>query len=64
LCNNSLLKQAIEAKIEETGIRERRLKQQLDNVAENRRYWNLKEEELDRTLCRTRFKRGYGHAKD
>jgi hypothetical protein len=50
LCNNSLLKEAIETKIEGTGIRGRRLKQPLDNVARNRRYWNLREEELDRIV--------------
>ena len=55
LRNNCLLKQATEGKIEGTGIRGRRLKQLLDNVAENRRYWNLKEEALDRTLWRTGF---------
>jgi hypothetical protein len=59
LCNNCLLQQVIEGKIEGTGIRGGRLKQLLDNVAE-RRYWNLKEEALDRTLCRTRLGRGYG----
>ena len=37
-----------------------RLKQLLDDLKEKRRYWKLKEEALDRTLWRTRFRRGYG----
>jgi hypothetical protein len=32
----------------------------LDDLKEKRRYWKLKEEALDRTLCRSRFGRGYG----
>jgi hypothetical protein len=64
LCNNCLLKQAMEGKIEGNGIRGRRLKQLLDNVGENRRYWNLKEEALDRTLCRTRLGRDCGLVQD
>jgi hypothetical protein len=35
-------------------------KQLLDDLKEKRRYWKLKEEELDRILWRTRFGRGYG----
>jgi hypothetical protein len=35
-------------------------KQLLDDLKEKRRYWNLKEEALDRNLWRTRFGRGYG----
>jgi hypothetical protein len=31
-----------------------------DDVQENRRYWKLKEEALDRSVWRTRFGRGYG----
>ena len=38
----------------------RRCKQLLDDVKETRGYWKLKEEALDRTLCRTPFERGYG----
>jgi hypothetical protein len=60
LCNNCLLKQAIEGKIEEIGIRGRRLKQLLDKVEEDRRYWNLKEEALSHTVWRTGFGRSYG----
>jgi hypothetical protein len=49
-----------EGRIEMTGRRGRRRKQLLDDLKEKRRYWKLKEEELDRTLWRTRFGRGYG----
>jgi hypothetical protein len=35
-------------------------KKVLDDVKETRGYWKLKEEALDRTVCRTRFGRGYG----
>jgi hypothetical protein len=37
------------------GRPERRRKQLLDDLKEERGYWNLKEEELDRTLWRTCF---------
>ena len=40
----------------------RRRKQLLYNFKETRGYWKLKEEELDRTLLKTRFGRGYGPA--
>jgi hypothetical protein len=43
-----------------TGRRGGRRKQLLDDLKENRRYWKLKEEALDRTLWRTRFGRDYG----
>jgi hypothetical protein len=43
-----------------TGRRGRRRKQLLDDLKEKKRNWKLKEEALDRTLCRTRFGRGYG----
>jgi hypothetical protein len=59
-----LLKHVIEGKlqgrIEMTGRRGRRRKQLLDDLKGKRRYWNLKEETLDRTLWRTRFGSGYG----
>jgi hypothetical protein len=42
------------------GRRGRRRKQLMDDVKEKRRYRKMKEEALDRTLCRTRFRRGYG----
>ena len=43
-----------------TGGRERRCKQLLDDFKEERGYWKLKDEALDRTLRRTRFGRVYG----
>jgi hypothetical protein len=64
LRRNCLLKHVIEGKlegrIEMTGRRGRRRMQLLDDLTENRRYWKLKEEALDRTLWRTGFGRGYG----
>jgi hypothetical protein len=60
LRRNCLLKHVIEGKleggIEMTGRRGRRRKQLLDDLKEKRRYWKLKEEALDRTRWRTRFK--------
>jgi len=60
---NCLLKQVIEGKIEErievTERRGRKRKQLLDDLKEKRRYWKLKQEALDRTLCRFRLGRGY-----
>jgi hypothetical protein len=50
----------LEGRIEMTGRRGRRRKQLLDDLKEKIRYWNLKEEALDRTLWRSRFGRGYG----
>jgi hypothetical protein len=43
-----------------TGSGGRRRKQLLDKLKEKRGYWNFKEEALDRTACRTRFRRGFG----
>jgi hypothetical protein len=64
LRGNCLLKCVIEGKIEErievTGNRETRRKQLLDYLREKRGCWKLKEEALDRTLCRTHLGRGYG----
>jgi hypothetical protein len=64
LRRNCLLKHVIEGKLEGrkemTGRRGRRRKQLLDGLKENRRYWKLNEEALDRTLWRTCFGRGYG----
>jgi hypothetical protein len=63
---NCLLEHYIEGKIEErievTERRERGRKQLLDGLKEQKGYWKLKGEELDRTLWRTRFGRGYGLA--
>jgi len=39
------------------GIRSRKL---LDDLKERRRYSHLKEEALDRTMWRARFRRGFG----
>jgi hypothetical protein len=50
----------LEGRIEMTGRRGRRRKQLLDDLKEKRRYWNLKEEALDRSQWRSRFGRGYG----
>jgi hypothetical protein len=64
LCRNCLLKHVIEGKLEGRtqmkGRWGRRRKQLLYDLKEKRRYWNLKEEALDRTLWRIRFGRGYG----
>jgi hypothetical protein len=64
LRRNCLLKHMIEEKlegrIEMMGRRGRRRKQLLDDLKEKKRYWKLKEEALDRTVWRTRFRRGYG----
>jgi hypothetical protein len=61
-CRNCLLKHVIEGELEGevTGRWGRRRKQLLDGLKEKRRYCKLKEEALDRTLWRTRFRRGYG----
>jgi hypothetical protein len=63
LRRNRILKHVIEGKLEGrtdmTGRRGKRHKQVLDDLKENRRYWKLKEEALDRTMWRTRFGRGY-----
>jgi hypothetical protein len=64
LRRNCLLKQVIEGKlegrIEMTGRRGIRRKQLLDDLREEKRYWKLKEEALDRTLWGDRFGRGCG----
>jgi hypothetical protein len=43
-----------------TARRGRRHKQILYDLKAKRSYWKLKEEELDRTVWRTHFGRGYG----
>jgi hypothetical protein len=64
LRRNCLLKHVSEGKLkgrtEMTGRRGRRRKQLLDGFKEKRRYWKLKDEALDRTMWRTRFRRCYG----
>jgi len=63
LCRNCLLKHIIDEKIETKllliGRRERRRKQLLDDLKKTG-ICKSKEEELDSTLQRTRFGRGYG----
>jgi hypothetical protein len=64
LRRNCLLQQVIEGKmkggIEVTGRRGRRRRKLLDDLKERRRYSQLKEEALDRTMWRARFGRGFG----
>ena len=59
-----LLEHVIEGKtqgrLELTCRRGRRRKQLLDDLKEREGYWKIKEEALDRDLCRTRFGEGYG----
>ena len=45
---------------EVTGRQGRRRRKLLDDLKERRGYSNLKEEALDRTMCRARFGRGFG----
>jgi hypothetical protein len=64
LCRNCLLQQVIKGKtkggIEVTRRRGRRRRKLLDDLKERRGYSHLKEEALDRTMCRARFGRGFG----
>ena len=64
LRRNCLLKQVIEGKIkgemEVTRRRGRRRKKLLDDPKDRRGYSYLKEEALDRTMCRYRFGGGFG----
>jgi hypothetical protein len=57
-------KRVIEGKIkggtEVTGRRGRRRMKLLDDLKERRGYCRLKEEALDRTMCRARFGRSFG----
>jgi hypothetical protein len=48
-----------EGKIEVTGKRERRRKQQIECLKETRGSWKLKEEALDSTVWRTSVKTEY-----
>jgi len=61
---NRLLKQVIEGKIkgemEVTRRRGRRRRKLLDNLKDRRGYCHLKEEALDRTIWRNRFRGGFG----
>jgi hypothetical protein len=64
LRRNCLLKQVIEGKIkgeiEVTRRRGRRRKKLLDDLKDRIGYCHLKEEALDNTMWRNRFRRGYG----
>jgi hypothetical protein len=65
LPRNYLLKHVTEGKIEGkkglTGRRGRRRKQLLEDLKEKRKYCKPKEEALDRTMWRTRLRRGSEH---
>jgi len=64
LRRNYLLQRVIEGKIkggiEVTGRRGRKRRKLLDDLKERRGYSQLKEEALDRTVWRARFRRGFG----
>jgi hypothetical protein len=64
LRRNCLLRQVTEGKIkggkEVTGRRRKRRRKLLDDLKERRGYSHLKEEALDRTMCRACFGRGFG----
>ena len=64
LRRNCLLKQVIEGKIkgemEVTKRRGRRRKKLLDDLKDRRGFSHLKEEALDRTMWRNRFRGGFG----
>jgi hypothetical protein len=63
LRRNCVIQQVIERKIkggiEVTGRRGRRGRKLLDNPEERRGYSHLKEDDLDRTMWRVRFGRGF-----
>jgi len=50
----------IQGEIEVTGRQGRRRRKLLDDLKERRGYSHLKEENLDRTMWRARFGRGFG----
>jgi len=64
LRRNCLLQRVIEGKIkggiDVTGRRGRRRMKLLDDLKERRGYSHLKTEDLDRTMWRARFGRGFG----
>ena len=64
LRRNCLLQRAIEGRIkgriEVTGTQGRRRRKLLDDLKERWGYSRLKEEDLDRTMWRARFGRGFG----
>jgi hypothetical protein len=55
-----IIKGLIKGGVEVTGRRGRRRRKLLDDLTERRGYSHLKEEALDRTVCRARFGRGFG----
>jgi hypothetical protein len=57
---NLLIEGKIEGRMEVMGRRDRRSKQLMDGLKENRDYWKLKEEILARSLWRSRCGRGCG----
>ena len=61
---NCLIQQVIEGKIkggiEVRGRRGRRRKKLLDDLKDRRKYSHLKEEALDRTIWKNRFRGGFG----
>jgi hypothetical protein len=61
LRRNYFVIRVTEGKIEWKGRRGKRRKKLLDDLKEKKRYWNFKEEVLDRTAWRTCFGGGYGH---
>jgi hypothetical protein len=60
LRRNCLTKHVTEGNIDGKRTRVWRSKQLLDDPKEKITYWYLKEEALDRTVCRTRFGGSYG----
>ena len=58
---NCLLQHVVQGKIEETVRRGTRSKQLLDDLKKTRRNWKMKDEALDSTVWKTRFRKGYGH---
>ena len=63
LRRNCLLQRVIKGKIKGwtkvTGRRGRRRRKLLDDLQERSGYFHLKEEALDRNMCRARFGRGF-----
>jgi len=59
-CGNCLLKHVTEGKTDVMGRQARKRKQLVDVLKEKRVYWKMKEETLDRTVCRTGFGGGCG----
>jgi hypothetical protein len=61
LRRNCLIKQVIEGKIKgEMEVTRRRCKKLMNDLKDRRGYSHLKEESLDRTMWRNRFRGGFG----